>query len=186
MIKLRRSTAVPCLLALALALLALGLVRSSSGAQDRPADPALTLDRIFNSQEFTAERFGPARWMPDGDSYTTLEPGPDSQAGRDLVLYRAGTGAREVLVPAARLIHSAASAPLSVEDYAWSREGKVLLIFTNSKRVWRQNTRGDYWTYNLASGQLRQIGRKFEPSTLMFAKLSPDGRKAAYVVQIDM
>ena len=30
-------------------------------AQDKPADPTLTLDRIFGSREFSAERFGPAR-----------------------------------------------------------------------------------------------------------------------------
>ncbi len=152
-------------------------------AQDKPADPGLTLERIFAGREFAAERFGPARWMSDGETYVTLEPSVEAKAGRDLVLYRAETGKREVLVSAAKLIPPGASEPLSIEDYAWSPDGKVLIVFTNSKRVWRQNTRGDFWTYDLASGLLRQLGPEFEPSTLMFAKLSPDGRKAAYVVK---
>jgi dipeptidyl-peptidase-4 len=151
-------------------------------AQDKPADPALTLERIFAGREFAAERFGPARWMRDGETYTTLEPSVEAKAGRDLVLYRAETGKREVLVSAAGLIPAGASEPLAIEDYAWSPDGKVLIVFTNSKRVWRQNTRGDFWTYDLASGRLRRLGQGFKPSTLMFAKLSPDGRKAAYVV----
>jgi dipeptidyl-peptidase-4 len=167
--------------------LAIGLatgftVPAAAAAQDKPADPVLTLERIFASREFSAERFGPARWMSDGESYTTLEPGVEAKAGRDLVLYRAETGKREVLVSAAKLIPPGASEPLAIEDYAWSPDGKVLIVFANSKRVWRQNTRGDFWTYDLAAGRLRQLGKEFEPSTLMFAKLSPDGRKAAYVV----
>jgi len=152
-------------------------------AQGKAADPVLTLDRIFNSREFAAERFGPARWMSDGESYTTLEPGAESKGGLDLVLYRAETGKREVLVPAARLVPPGASEPLAIDNYDWSPDGKVLIIFTNSQRVWRQNTRGDFWTYDLRSGRLHKLGAGFEPSTLMFAKLSPDGAMAAYVVQ---
>ena len=54
---------------------ALVLLAGSIGAQTTPADPArLSVDRIFASREFAPERFGPARWMSDGDSYTTLEP----------------------------------------------------------------------------------------------------------------
>ena len=82
-------------------LLALRQVKS---AQDKPADPILTLDRIFAARDFAAERFGPARWMADGESYTTLEPSADAKAGRDLVLYWAESGKREVLVSAARLV----------------------------------------------------------------------------------
>ena len=158
-------------------------------AQDKPApakpDPDLTLERIFAGREFAAERFGPARWMSDGASYTTLEASPDGR-GRDLVLYDAASGARRVLVPAARLVPAGADKPLDIENYAWSPDGKVLIVFTDSKRVWRQNTRGDFWTYELATGRLGRLGRDFEPATLMFAKLSPDGRKAAYVVKNDL
>jgi len=169
---------------------ALGLP-TVSAAQDKPApakpfDPALTVERIFAGREFASERFGPARWMRDGETYTTLEPSAEAKGGRDLVLYRAETGRREVLVSASKLIPPGAAGPLAIEDYAWSPDGKVLIVFTNSKRVWRQNTRGDFWTYDLASGSLRQLGKGFEPSTLMFAKLSPDGRKAAYVVKNDI
>ena len=162
---------------------ALLLVPVFAGAQAKTADPGLlTLDRIFGSRDFAAERFGPARWMSDGDSYTTLEPAAGG-AGRDLVLYRAESGKREILVPAAKLVPPGAAAPIAIEDYAWSPDGKVLIVMTASKRVWRQNTRGDFWTYDLASGRLRKLGPGFEPSTLMFAKLSPDGTKAAYVVK---
>jgi len=167
----------------ALMSLSLGLVVPAlSLSQEKVSEPILTLDRIFNSREFSAARFGPARWMKDGDSYTTLEPSSEAKAGRDLILYRAETGKREVLVSAAKLIPPGASEPLAIENYDWSADGHVLIIFSNSKRVWRQNTRGDFWTYDLASDRLHRLGADFEPSTLMFAKLSPDGKMAAYVV----
>jgi len=162
------------------------LVAQDTPAAAKPFDPVLTVERIFAGREFAAERFGPARWMSDGASYTTLEPSAGIKGGRDLVLYRAETGRREVLVAAAKLVPAGAGTPLPIEDYAWSPDGKVLIVFTNSRRVWRQNTRGDFWTYDLATGRLGQLGRDFEPSTLMFAKLSPDGRKAAYVVKNDL
>ena len=152
-----------------------------------PSDPSLlTLERIFASRDFAAERFGPARWMRDGETYTTLEPSAETKGGRDLVLYRAADGGRTILVPAAKLVPPGTADPIPVESYAWSPDGAVLIVFTNSKRVWRQNTRGDFWTYDLGSGRLRRLGRDFEPSSLMFAKLSPDGRKAAYVVRNDI
>jgi len=166
-------------------LILLTVAAGPAAAQDKTADSLLSVDRIFDSREFTAERFGPTRWTSDGESYTTLEASPEIK-GFDLVLYRASTGKREVLVPAAKLVPDGAAEPLSVENYSWSPDGRVLIIFTNSRRVWRQNTRGDFWTYDLASGRLRRLGAGFEPSTLMFAKLSPDGRMAAYVVANDI
>ena len=89
---------------------------------------------------------------------------------------------REVLVPAARLIPEGAARPLEIEEYAWSPDQSRLLVFTNSRPVWRLNTRGDYWLLDRASGRLRQLGgADAKPSTLMFAKFSPDGTRIGYV-----
>ena len=144
------------------------------------SDPSvLTLDRIFNSSDFVAERFGPAHWL-DGSGYTTLEASPSYQ-GTDMIRYDAETGQREVLVSAERLIPDGFTAPLNIENYVWSQDGRKLLIFTNSRRVWRQNTRGDYWVLDLDSWALKKLGEQAAPSTLMFAKFAPDGRSVGYV-----
>jgi len=142
----------------------------------------LTLDRIFNSSEFRSETFGPARWLDDGTAYTTLEPSTANKNARDIVRYDAATGRREVLVPVASFAPKDTHEPLQIEDYAWSKDGTKLLIFTNSKQVWRQNTRGDYWVYDSKSKALTKLGgNQNAPSTLMFAKFSPDGTRVAYV-----
>jgi len=57
----------------------------------------------------------------------------------------------------------------------------LVLIYTNSKRVWRTNSRGDYWILDLASHELRKLGGEAAPATLMFAKISPTARHVAYV-----
>ncbi len=141
----------------------------------------LTLERIYSSREYVAERFGPARWLEDGSGYTTLEASQNPRGGEDIVRYNPQTGAREILVAAQRLIPVGDSTALSIEDYNWSDDGKQLLIFTNSERVWRQNTRGDFWVVDLAKWKLKKLGGEAKPSTLMFAKFAPDGRRVAYV-----
>jgi dipeptidyl-peptidase 4 len=144
----------------------------------------LSLDRLFNSTEFTPERLGPIRWLDNSSAYVKLEADSAYPGGRSLVRYDAATGKREVWVPASRLVPGGDSVPLAVEDYSVSTDGKQLLVFTNSKKVWRQNTRGDFWALELASGRLHQLGGPAaDPSSLMFAKFAPDGRRVAYVRQ---
>ena len=48
--------------------------------------------------------------------------------------------------------------PLAIDDYTWSTDGTRLLIFTNTKKVWRLNTRGDYWVVDLKGGAPRKLG----------------------------
>ena len=144
-------------------------------------DAHLTLDRLFQSDEFQSDRFGPVRWMDNGTAYTTLEPSVSHQGSYDIVKYDAESNQREILVEAEKLIPAGASRPLTVEDYEWSHQKKVLLIFTNSKRVWRYNTRGDYWVLDMQTQNLHQVGKSLPSSSLMFTKFSPDDTRLAYV-----
>ena len=164
------------------ALLFAALLTLPQAAPAQQADSSLlTLDRIYGSGEFATQPFGPSRWLGDGAAYTTLEPGEGGQ-GQDIVRYDVETGGREVLVAARALTPKGAEGPLEVEDYAWSPDQRLLLVFTNTKPVWRLNTRGDYWVLDRTTGSLRQLGgREARPSTLMFAKFSPDGGRVAYV-----
>jgi dipeptidyl-peptidase-4 len=141
----------------------------------------LSVQRIYGTREFRTQTFGPARWLGDGSSYTTLEEA-DSDGGQNLVRYDTERGGREVLVVARQLIPQGDTVPLRVEEYSWSPDHRMLLIFTNTRPVWRLNTRGDYWVLELASGRLRKLGGPdAKTSSLMFAKFAPDGQRVAYV-----
>jgi dipeptidyl-peptidase 4 len=162
-----------------LTLAAVALHLPSAAQQTDPS--RLTVQRIYGSPEFAAQPFGPSRWLGEGSAYTTVEPTAD-RAGQDIVRYDVEGGSREVLIPARQLVPRGADAPLDIEDYAWSPDGKKVLVFTNTRPVWRLNTRGDYWVLDRASGGLRQLGGpEAKPSTLMFAKFAPDGNRVAYV-----
>jgi len=157
--------------------LALPLFCSSVAAQD-----SLTVDRIFSSKDFAPEQLGRVRWLERESAYLRLEADSATPAGQALVRYDAATGRRAVWIPAARLVPRGDSIPLEVEDYTVSPNERRLLIFTNSEKVWRQNTRGDFWSLDLSTWQLRKLGgAQAKPSTLMFAKFSPDGNRVAYV-----
>jgi dipeptidyl-peptidase-4 len=145
-------------------------------------DPSvLTLDRIFSSNEFSSESFGPVRWLEDGSGYTTLERAIDNNTVSEIVKYDPGSGKRTLLVSAGQLVPKGFNDPLRISDYSWSPDGSKLLIFTNTEKVWRENTRGDYWVLDLISDRLEQLGRFEKPSLLMFAKFSPEGDQVAYV-----
>jgi dipeptidyl-peptidase-4 len=142
------------------------------------------LERIFAKKDFEAKKFGPSRWMEGGKAYTTLDPStavPEAKDAKDIVRYDTSTGARRVLVSASALVPEPGQKPLEIDDYTWSKDGKRLLVFTNTKKVWRRNTRGDYWVLDIATGKLRKLGGDAPESTLMFAKFSPDGGRVAYV-----
>jgi dipeptidyl-peptidase-4 len=74
----------------------------------------------------------------------------------------------------------------NMDDYRWHAESSQLLVFNNTARVWRYNTKGDYWVFNRAMKKWFQLGKGLPAQSLMFAKLSPDGKLAAYVSQYNI
>lgn len=140
----------------------------------------LTLEDIFSKKEYVAKGINSLKWMDDNKSYSAIEKN-DSLGGDEIVSYDIRTGERRVLVSVPMLTPEGAGKSLPVDDYSWSEDHSRLLIFTNTARVWRYNTRGDYWVLDLKSGKLTQIGKGMEPSRLMFAKFSPEADRVAYV-----
>src|SRR5437870_948256 len=146
----------------------------------RQSDSALlTLDTVFT---YRAQSLDALQWQEDGSGYLVLEPAPGKENAVNIVRYDAAGGEKTILVPAEKLLPPGASAPLMVEHFDLSADAQKLLLFTNSARVWRSNTRGDYWVLDLKSGQLQKLGGDAQPSTLMFAKFSPDGKRVGYVL----
>jgi dipeptidyl-peptidase-4 len=156
-----------------------------SSAQ-QPERGLLTLDRIFNSYEFYPEFYGPVKWLDDGSGFTTVEYSSAVPGGQDLVKYDPSAQKSSILISASELMPAGYDTPLEISNYSWSKDGMKLLIFTNTARVWRYNTRGDYWIFDMTTRKLKKIGSFADPSTLMFAKFSPDGGRVAYVVKNDI
>lgn len=117
---------------------------------------------------------GELKWAADGNSFYLTE-------NNAIQKFNPVTKRADVLLNTAQLTPDNSGAPLEVTDFSLSADNNSVLIFTNTARVWRYNTRGDYWIFNRASGKLRQVGKDKPAQSLMFAKISPDGGKVAYV-----
>jgi len=140
----------------------------------------LTLEDIYVNHTYSPRTYGPVKWYKGGEGYIVMEQSPD-QKGEDLILYRTKSGDRKVLVPASALIPSGSDNPLSISDYQLSSDGNYLMIFTNTRKVWRYHTRGDYWILNISTGKLVKLGGNLPVASLQFAKFAPNSRQVAYV-----
>lgn len=138
------------------------------------AQPELTLEDIYAKGTFRARGVPQPTWTDDGRSYSALTE-------KGLVQVDAATLAEKVIVPMSAFVPEGTDRPVRVEGYTWSEDKTKLVVYTNSRRVWRRNTRGDYWLLDVASGSIRQLGKGLEPSRMMYGKLSPAGDKFAFV-----
>ena len=116
------------------------------------------------------------KWSKEGNAFYQVKSGNivrmDLPVLRDTVIV-----SRDLLTPAGT------TAPLNVRNFSFSEDGRKVLVYTNARRVWRYDTRGDYWVLDLSTRQLSKVGKDRPASTLMFAKFSPDGSKVAYTSQ---
>jgi dipeptidyl-peptidase 4 len=149
----------------------------SSGAQgDKGAPDRLTVDRIFKDNEFRAEVAPSVQWSTDGTAY--YDSRSDGKGGSEIVRVDILTGKATVVVDAATLVDESKK-PINVEGLIVSADGTRALVYHNSVRVWRQNTKGYYHLVDFGSKRVAPISSK--PGLQMFAKLSPSGQHVAFV-----
>ena len=114
------------------------------------------------------------QWLKAGNAYVQADQG-------QLVKYTLPDGATSIFLEKAALVPAGKTEALQVRSFALAGDEKKVLIYTNTRKVWRYDTRGDYWVYDLQTKQLRQLGAGRPEASLMFAKFSPDGSQVAYV-----
>ncbi|MBS1681319.1 MAG: DPP IV N-terminal domain-containing protein [Bacteroidetes bacterium] len=119
------------------------------------------------------------RWSKDGNGYYKNEAG-------EVNLYELPAHKKTVFLSKADLTPDGKTEGLRVRNFTVSNDGKLVLIYTNTKKVWRLDTEGDYWVLNLSTKKLQQVGKSKPVSSLRFAKLSPDGTQVAYVSEFDL
>jgi len=113
-------------------------------------------------------------WTKDGLSYTQIKNG-------EIIKVDPSKTDQIVFVKKEQLIPSGKSTPLTIQGYAFNGDNSKVLLFVNSVRVWRYNTRGDYWILDLIKNELRPLGKNLPAQSLMFAKFSPDNKMVGYV-----
>lgn len=113
-------------------------------------------------------------WSNDGQSYYSLK-------GGDIILQTPGKSNSTQWVNGKDLIPAGAKKPIEIQKFTMSPNQEFVLIQTNSKKVWRYETRGDFYLLNTKTHLLQQIGKGLPSASLQFAKLSPNNKLVAYV-----
>lgn len=146
--------------------------------------PRLTLEKLFNSPEFSGDFFRGGRWADEGPELLYIESGSENGA-TSLTRLNLETDEETVLIDGTTLRKSDTGDSLTIESYEYSKDGTKALLYTDSERVWRRNTKGFYYVYDLESGALKPVSDR-EDGFQMFAKFNADANSVAFVRDRDI
>ncbi len=118
------------------------------------------------------------KWDKKGDTFYTV-------VKNEIFRHSLPNTVGEKLISTAQLSPKGQAA-LYITDFAFSADGQKVLVYTNTKSVWRLQTQGDYWVYELGTGKLTQVGEELPESSLRFAKFAPDASKVAFVSEFNL
>ncbi|WP_316751222.1 S9 family peptidase [Pedobacter gandavensis] len=121
-----------------------------------------------------AQKQSDLKWAKDGNSYYQIK-----ESG--IVAITLPKNEEKIILDPSFLYANASKGIGAIKDFEISADGTKILLYTNSKKVWRYETRGDYFVADLKTKEMTKIGQDKPASSLMFAKFSPDGNKVAYV-----
>ena len=173
-------------------------IKEKAAMTNQSSGIKLTNENIYGDWEYNAKRPSAIRWGKRGSNFTALETakgyedaelekdqyGDDIKLYEEIVQYDPATLNRTVVISLAQLTPKGSDKALPIDNYQWSKDRKLVLIYTNAKYVWRDKTRGEYWVLNLENDDLWKLGgESLEPSQMMFGKFSPNGSSFAYVYQ---
>jgi dipeptidyl-peptidase-4 len=128
-------------------------------AQD--AASRLSIQRIFATRDFASAPLPNIHWLKDGASYVDVRPAEGG--GSDIVRVALATGAVSVMAPAAALV-GADGKRLEIEEITLSADESKALVFHNSVRVWRTNTRGMFSVIDFRTRRVTPIATVTTPA----------------------
>ena len=140
---------------------------------------AFTLEAIHAEDTFAPESFRGGRWADEGPVITYIEPA-DSGDATHLMRYNLETGDSTRVVDGTNLYAEDVGRVVPIEDYQFSEEGDKVLIYTDSKQVWRDNTKGFYYVYDPSAQTLTPVADRTD-GYQMFAKFNPSATEVAFV-----
>src|SRR5690606_12414980 len=139
--------------------LAIGLTLALVGLAAPVEAQRITVERIFASNDFRLQGLAPRQWMRDGARYAIVERNARTGA-TDLWVEDARSGERKLLIDGTTLVPPGAREPIAIEAYDFSADESKVLIFTNTQPVWRLNTKGTYYVYDLSARRLTPVSTR--------------------------
>ncbi len=166
-------------IAVCAALLLWAVVPRLGSAQQAASTPDLSLRTIYASNDLSPGSFRGGRWADEGPVVTYIESADDSDATH-LMRFNLETDERTRIIDGTTLEAADVDRLIQIEGYEYSSDGSKVLLYTDSERVWRQNTKGFYYVYDTETQELTPIASR-DDGYQMFAKFNPDATKVAFV-----
>ncbi len=134
----------------------------------------LTLENIWFSREFSPKFVAGFQYLNDGKSYCQLDKNADQSFACNR--YDIKTGAKSgTLFSTDKILVD--GKPVAVEGFSFSENEQKVIITNGFEQVYRHSGKSNTYLYDIPSGKVIQISNK----KIMYATLSPDGNKVAYV-----
>mgnify|MGYP006281927413 CR=1 FL=1 len=165
-------------------LVALLLLSGAASPLVAQEGPEFTLESIHASSTFRPNTFQGGKWAEQGPIITYIESA-DTADATHLMRYNLRTDERTRVIDGTNLYAEDVDRMVPIEGYTFSNEGGKVLIYTDSKEVWRANTKGFYYVYDLDAQTLTPVADR-EKGYQMFAKFNPSATKVAFVRQRDL
>lgn len=166
-------------------LLGLLLPGTAVRAQEVAAEvPEITLEDIYASGTFQGEHFQGGRWAEEGPIIRHIRQDRDDGATH-LIEYNLETDTETRLIDGSNLYAEDVDRLIPIEGYEYSTDGSKVLIYTDSEKVWRYNTKGFYYIYDIQEETLTPLSSR-DKGFQMFAKFSPEADRVAFVRERDL
>lgn len=117
-------------------------------------------------------------WAKDGQSYFKT-------VKNEIVKYGLPSNESSTFV-SNEMLKTPSGDTLTLRSFSFSEDQSKMMIYANTKKVWRIDTQGDYWVLDLKTKKIQQVGKGLPESSLRFAKFSPDGTRVAYVSEFNV
>jgi len=129
----------------------------------------ITLDDLWQNYTFYPSYIGGFNSMNDGEHYSTIEK---TEKGQEIIKHQFKDGKR------VRTLFSSADFDIQrINNYTFSDDEKLLLLSTETEKIYRHSSKSAYYIYNVFTDKLK----KLTDDKVMYATFSPNGEKVAYV-----
>ncbi len=132
---------------------------------------SITQELIWQSAEFGSERVPGFNFLNDGKHYTKRE-------GSQINKYDLTTGKKVSTIFDAETVEDDAFGG-QFSSYTFSKDESQIILKTDSEQIYRRSSKANFFIWDIANATIKAVK---SDTKQMYATLSPDGQKIAYVV----
>ncbi|MFC2133533.1 S9 family peptidase [Bacteroidota bacterium] len=146
-------------------------------AQEEKLD--FTIEDAFERGIFFGQPFQGGAWADEGPIITYIDRSRETGA-TNIVSYNLEEDEYTTILDGSNLHAADVDRLINIEEYQYSSDKTKVLLYTDSAPVWRLNTKGFYYIYDIDEETLTPIGSR-DKGYQLFAKFSPDGKYVGFV-----